>query len=479
MKKVLEAAVILTAYDKMSSKVKAALDKTTKHYEATRKRMKFMNRAADSAMLIGGAATAAFIPAINAAEEAEIAFFRLDRVFKSMGESTGRAAREAADYASKLQMVIGVEDEQIMAVQAKLATFAKASDKLARDNGTFNRATKLAFDLQATGFGDAAGNATQLGKALQDPIKGITALRKAGITFTDAERTKIKVLTESGKITKAQEIILKAIEKQVGGVAEATAPASAKMRIAFGEIGESIGKVLLPYVHKFQKVLTTGIIPKIQQFIDKHPTLVKWLAAGALGLFAFGVALKVATTIMAIFNTVAALNPIGLIVIAIMAAIAAVTILVVKWRELTAWWAKSSTLAKILLAPLMIATSAFIFIAYIIRKVIDNWDALVAKVDAGAQVFRKAMSFTPVGMAFNLASSMMSGSSSASASPTSNLSPVTNNGGSSVTYAPQVSIVGGSPSAKQDFAEMLRQHSRELMNVIGDSTAKSGRRQYQ
>jgi len=481
MKKVLEAAVVLTAYDKMTQKVKGVLNNVTKQYEASRARIQRMNSIADSSMLAGAAATAAFVPAINAAEEAEIAFFRLDRVFKSMGDTTGQAARESAAYASKLQTVIGIEDEHIMAVQAKLATFGKVSNAMARANGTFERATKLAFDLQATGFGEASANAVQLGKALQDPVKGINALRKAGISFTDAERLKIKVLTESGKLTKAQEIILKAIEKQVGGVAEATAPASAKMKVAFGEIGESIGKVLLPSVQKFQKMLANNLLPKITQFIDKHPKLVKWLAMGAMGLLAFGVALKVVTTIMAIFNAVAALNPITWIVVAIFAAIAAVTILVWKWKELVAWWKNSSLAMKILLAPLMLSISAFIWVAKVIRTVIDNWDSLVSKVQAGADMFKKAFAFTPMGIAVNGISSLMnmnSPTTGASASPTAGLSPVTNNGGSSVTYAPQVSIMGGSPSAKQDFAEMLRQHKNELMNVINDSTSRKMSRQY-
>ena len=35
-------------------------------------------------------------------------------------------------------------------------------------------------------------NSVQLGKALQDPVKGITALAKSGVTFTVAEKKMIK-----------------------------------------------------------------------------------------------------------------------------------------------------------------------------------------------------------------------------------------------------------------------------------------------
>ena len=37
----------------------------------------------------------------------------------------------------------------------------------------------------------------RLGKALNDPIKGISALTRVGVTFTDAQKEQIKTLVES------------------------------------------------------------------------------------------------------------------------------------------------------------------------------------------------------------------------------------------------------------------------------------------
>ena len=102
------------------------------------------------------------------------------------------------------------------------------------------------LDLAAAGFGTAESNAVQLGKALNDPVKGLSALAKSGVTFTDAEKDKIKVLVESGKQLEAQEMILAAIEKQVGGTAEATADSSAKMSLGFADLKETLGLALLP-----------------------------------------------------------------------------------------------------------------------------------------------------------------------------------------------------------------------------------------
>jgi hypothetical protein len=45
--------------------------------------------------------------------------------------------------------------------------------------------------LAAAGFGTAEGNAIQLGKALNDPIQGLSSLTESGVTFTAQEKKKI------------------------------------------------------------------------------------------------------------------------------------------------------------------------------------------------------------------------------------------------------------------------------------------------
>jgi hypothetical protein len=62
--------------------------------------------------------------------------------------------------------------------------------------------------MGAAGFGTAEMNAVQLGKALNDPIKGIAALAKSGVTFTEQEKDKIKTLVESNKLLEAQDMVL-------------------------------------------------------------------------------------------------------------------------------------------------------------------------------------------------------------------------------------------------------------------------------
>ncbi|HSG63103.1 MAG TPA: hypothetical protein VLA24_16890, partial [Pseudomonadales bacterium] len=198
------------------------------------------------------------VQGISAAEEAATANARLDQVAKSMGFVGGAyegATERLKTYAGELSKQIAVEDESILAVQAKLATFKNIGSTMDQAGGAMDRATQAAFDLAATGFGSAESNAVQLGKALQDPVKGISALSRAGVTFTETEKEKIKALVESGKAAEAQEMILGALESQVGGVAAATATASDKIKVGFSELQEQVGTALLPVFEKIADTL--------------------------------------------------------------------------------------------------------------------------------------------------------------------------------------------------------------------------------
>lgn len=201
---------------------------------------------------------------LAAAEGVQVANQRLDQIAKSMnlfGSETQAVSDRLKAYAEANELTLATDAEVIKATQAKLLTFKELALTADNAGGSFDRATKAAVDLAAAGFGQAETNAIQLGKALNDPIKGITALTRSGITFTAEEKEKIKALTESGKVLEAQNMILSAIETQVGGTAAATATASEKMTLAFDNLKETVGAALLPVFEQ----LTASLLPLIEQ----------------------------------------------------------------------------------------------------------------------------------------------------------------------------------------------------------------------
>jgi hypothetical protein len=216
--------------------------------------------------------------AITAAEGQASADAKLAQVFKSMGYEKNTKA--ALDYANELERTIGVDSEVIEGAQTKLATFKD----LAKNQELLARTTKVAADLSAAGFGDMSSASVGLGKALQDPVRGMTLLTRQG-SLTKDEQAKIAAEFErTGDKAKAQESILKALEKQVGGVAEASADSSDKMAIAFDNVVESIGMALLPAFNKMAPVVQDAaewfsdkLMPALQDMGAKiMPTLAKW-----------------------------------------------------------------------------------------------------------------------------------------------------------------------------------------------------------
>lgn len=234
---------------------------------------------------LGGIVAAAFSVAaitnfakesIAAAEGVAVANQRLDQIAKSMGifgQQTSAVTDRLKAYAEANELNLATDAEVIKATQAKLLTFKELAQTADEAGGSFDRATAAAIDLAAAGFGTAEGNAVQLGKALNNPIKGITALTRSGITFTEAEKAKIKTLTESGKILEAQNLVLSAIETQVGGTAAATATASEKMKISFDNIREAFGAGLMPAFQGFADVMFP-VFQKIALILEQIGTTI-------------------------------------------------------------------------------------------------------------------------------------------------------------------------------------------------------------
>jgi hypothetical protein len=249
----------------------------------------FSKKAAIPATIALGALTGAAGLFAKQAEEAEIAQRRLNQVLTSMG--FGDATNRVAAYAEELEKTVAVDGEVIKLTQSKLATFANLTKTVGEAGGAFDRATVAALDLAAAGFGTAEGNAVQLGKALQDPIKGVGALARAGVTFTAQEKAKIKQLVESNQTLAAQDLVLKAIEKQVGGTAAATASDFAKMKIAFENTGESIGTILLPVI-----ALAATALQSFANFAENNAAVIVALGAALAVLAGTIVLVNVATT---------------------------------------------------------------------------------------------------------------------------------------------------------------------------------------
>jgi hypothetical protein len=230
--------------------------------------------------------------AVIAAERAQQFNDILAQVAKTtgvLGADVGAATSRMIKFADGLELVIGVEAELIKEAQAVLLSFKAVGASADETGGNFDRATKAAFDMAAVLKTDARGSAVQLGKALENPIKGVTALARAGTTFTDQQRAQIKTLVESNNLLAAQDLILTEVESQYGGAAEAAALGSQKIALAFGQIQDALGAALAPAFEKFTTYFITEVVPPLTKFFeDDFPRIIaelKPIAEDVMGFF--------------------------------------------------------------------------------------------------------------------------------------------------------------------------------------------------
>jgi hypothetical protein len=258
---------IISEYDKRGQNdAETGLNKLGK----SAKRLAKIGAAAFAA--VGAGAVVMGKKLLDAGERAATSNARIEQITKSMGQfegATDQVTDRLVTLAEKTAKLVGVDQNLIKEGQALLLTFKSVSADADKVGGVFDRATKAAIDLAAAGFGSVTTNSIQLGKALEDPIKGLAALGKSGVTFTAEQKELIKTLVETGRVAEAQEIILKAVETQVGGTAEATANASDRMKVAFSQLQESLGERLLPVFEKFATFFIDTLIPRMETLYNQ------------------------------------------------------------------------------------------------------------------------------------------------------------------------------------------------------------------
>jgi len=186
---------------------------------------------------IAGIASARAIIQNTVRQEQAVA--QLEARLRSTGGVAGLTSQQLQSMASSMQAVTTFGDEAVIEMQALLLTFTNIRGEI------FERATPAILDLATAMGSDLKSASIQLGKALNDPVKGVSALAKSGIQFTESQKEMIKALVDTGQTAKAQEIILKELETQFGGAAEAAADtlggALQQVQNAFGDLLEADG----------------------------------------------------------------------------------------------------------------------------------------------------------------------------------------------------------------------------------------------
>lgn len=235
---------------KQNKKIRSELNKTKAASAGLGLNLKSLAAAAGG-LFIFGKVNSFIRDSIRLAGEQASAEAKVEATIKATGSAAGVTTEELKKMASELQNVTLFGDEVTLRGQSMLLTFKQIGTDV------FPRATASMLDL-ATAMGtDVKESAIQLGKALNDPKTGLTALRRVGITFTKEQENLIKNFQATGDIASAQKLILEELESQFGGLAQAVAESGTGPLIQFGnvvgDVQELLGDALIPLLVEMTK----------------------------------------------------------------------------------------------------------------------------------------------------------------------------------------------------------------------------------
>lgn len=193
----------------------------------------YLGLAAGTAAVIAGS-----VAVLQAADKQIKAEARLTGVLRANGSAAQFATGELKAFASSIQAATNVDDVKILDAISTFTSFGNISIDVTK------RATQAAVDMGAV-FGDVTSATQAIGKALNSPVEGLTALQRVGIRFTDQQKEQIKSLVEQNKLFEAQSIILQEVEGRFSGTGETIADnVSGLQRIsnAWSDFMEELGR---------------------------------------------------------------------------------------------------------------------------------------------------------------------------------------------------------------------------------------------
>lgn len=204
--------------------------------------------------------------ALHEYEEAAAANAQMRASYLSTNAAVGASYEHLQGLSDKLASTSIYDDDDIAKAQSVLLTFTNIK------GAVYDQALPAITDV-ASKMGGVESATIQIGKALNSPTEGITALTRVGVSFTQQQKDIIKHYEDIGQTAKAQQIMISELNKEFGGSAKAALDANPSIRInkQIKEIQETVGGVIMQLIVELK--------PAIMTITEVLKTGVEWLSA--------------------------------------------------------------------------------------------------------------------------------------------------------------------------------------------------------
>ena len=272
----------------------------------------------------------------------EVAETKLATVMQQRMGATDAEIQSIKDLAAAQQEIGVIGDEVQLSGAQQIATFLTQKDSLEALVPAMNNLL-----AQQKGLNASTGDAVQVGNLMGKAMMGqVDALKRVGITFTEAEANVMKYGTEQERAAMLAQIITNNVGEMNAQLAQTESGQQQQLANAIGDVKEQIGGLVngaLPFVTIAAqstaalasittliagvKTLSAVMYANAKAFAVSTAAYIKNKAATLATAAAQGV-VKAATIawtgVQTVLNVVLSANPIGLVIMAIGALVSAV-----------------------------------------------------------------------------------------------------------------------------------------------------------
>ena len=288
---------------------------------------------------------------IDMSEKQTQAEQKLAEIYKSRMGVGKQAVASTLALATAQQKAGVVGDEVQLAAAQQLATYAKYPSTVNTMLPALNNLL-----VQQKGLNGTQEDATALANLFGKAMMGQTgALKRAGISFTEAQEQVLKYGTEEEKAAMIAEVVRQNVGNMNAEFAKTDAGKIQQAKNTLGDMGEEIGAILLPAVADLATWIGDHLLPKIQSLID-------WLGQHP----------KIATFALALAGITAVAGPLIMIIGGLVSMIGSV---------ITIAGALGITVGA-LVAPVLAVVAAIAAAIAIGVALYKNWDTIKAKAAA-------------------------------------------------------------------------------------------------